>query len=177
MLGRKDFVATGTVIVVLLLAVVLGLWLSPTRDVPVNAVMFDISPEQGIGPIEFGATADDIEAMFGAATKWSPNRDAMIYRDYGLVFYLDRDGRLARFEAVSASANLSIRRDFAGTVQGRIRIGSSAPDVIQCLGEPTSAETWDEGKIAKASWDHLGLTMHFDDDNGLGSISVQAGTR
>ena len=172
MSGRKSFVASGAVIVVLLLAVVLGLWLSPTREAPVNAVMFDISPGQGIGPIEFGATADDIEAAFGPADILHPQGLSMLYRDKGLVFYMDPRGNLSRFEATSPKANLSIDRNFPGTIQSRIRIGSTVEEVTDFFGPPSEAEH-EEGRMVRGTWNELGMTL-FLGDGGLGSISVEA---
>lgn len=172
MSGRKNLVASGVVIVVLLLGVVLGLWLSPSHETPVNAVMFDISPGQGIGPIKFGATADDIEAAFGPADIVHPQGLSMLYRDKGIVFYMNPRGTLSRFEATSPEANLSIDRDFPGTIQGRIRIGSTAEEVTDFFGTPSGAEH-EEGRMVRGTWNDLGMTL-FLGDGGLGSISVEA---
>ena len=174
MSGRRSSVSVGVVVIVLLVAVVLGLGLSPTDDSPVNAVGPDIAVRRGIGQVDFGATEKEIEKVFGPPSDMSPSRDAMIYRNHGLVFYLNRQGRLSRFEAVSAAANLSIDHDFSGTIQGWIRIGSPAADVVECFGTPTSAKYWDGDRLENATWDHVGLTMYFDDYDRLAAMSVEA---
>ena len=173
MSGRRSIASVGAVIIVLLLAIVMGLNLSPTGDSAMNAVMFDISPGRGIGSINFGATADEIEAVFGPADIVHPQAQSRLYRNEGLVFYMDRQGRLARFEAVSARTNLSIDEDFPGTIRGRIRIGSLDSEVIDFLGQPTEAEH-ENGSIANGTWDDLGLTLYFDEEQQLGAISAEA---
>lgn len=157
------WLALGSLIVGLL---ALGLWQLTKKEVPATDDALVLHPDQGVGPVRFGMSRQEVEKLLGPPSKefkwlyyWYPQR--------GLTIYFGPEGVKVIICSSSQVTADPEARDFAGKTPEGIGIGSTENDIIRVYGHPKRRKE-SKGTI-DLEYDQLYFTLY---DNYTVSIMM-----
>jgi outer membrane lipoprotein-sorting protein len=111
----------------------------PTEEV--KPVVLQVLPKEGIGPIKFGMTQQEVIDKIGKPDKIDQRGGAMDYLSRGYSIMVRPKRGVVAIICYSQAAFAVKVKDFAGKTKDGIGIGSSAADIKKAYGEPDAAET------------------------------------
>lgn len=109
-----------------------------------DSSQLDVAPKEGVGPLRFWMTVDEITGTLGKPTtleQVGPRLEEMRYQDLGLVLLVNRKIGLASIDCcdgvLAPLYGFSQMSSFEGTTDRGIGIGATREEVIDAYGEPT----------------------------------------
>jgi len=106
-----------------------------------------VSPETGIGPVNFGASEDEVVRLLGEPESAEPvrgqekNATTLSYNARGFSLTVDDRFGLSSIQCLSQAGSGPRVRDFLGATPEGIRIGATPEEVRAVYGEPEAEET------------------------------------
>jgi hypothetical protein len=102
-----------------------------------------VTPNVGLGPVEFGMTASEVEKLLGKPDEIDENKPGnsiLNYGSRGFSVQASKANGVWAISCVAQAAMVTRVRDFSGQTDKGLMLGDSAAQVVALYGEPDSTE-------------------------------------